>query len=162
MLVQSKKWKCRDKKKVRKQFNKCVLIAVVIATTLTEPGFAQGKRCSSGSRQGRSQCVSQFTNKPGNLTISGDCIPYQLWVNPEYGEEYTRLMQIAINTGANKDDFNTAIINFYRAQEISGVTDSEVRRGLLGAIMARAIQKNPVAGYSPARIWLLITGEYGS
>ncbi len=138
---------------MRKQFNKCVLIAVVIATTLTTPVFAQGKRA---------QCVSQFTNKPGNLTVSGDCIPYQLWVNPEYGEEYTRLMRIAINTAATKDDFNTAIINFYRAQEISGVTDSEVRRGLLGAIMARAIQKNPVAGYSPARIWLLITGEYGS
>jgi hypothetical protein len=137
---------------VPKQLNCCVLAAVVIATTLTTRSFAQNNR---------SKCVSQFTNKPGNLTDSGDCIPYQLWVNAEYGAEYSRLMRIAINA-ATKDDFNTAIINFYRAQEISGVTDSEVRRGLLGAIMARAIQKNPVTGYSAARLWLLITGEYGS
>ncbi len=135
-----------------KQLNWFVLIAVVIATTLTTPSFAQNNR---------PQCFSQFTKKQGNLNDSGDCIPYQLDVNPEYGAEYTRLMRIAINAAANKDDFNTAIINFYRAQEISGIADLEVRRGLLGAIMARAVQKNPVTGYSSARMWLLITGEYG-
>lgn len=136
-----------------KQLNKCVLVAVIIATNITARSFAQSSR---------SQCVGQFTSKPGTLTVTGDCIPYQIWVNPAYGAEYTRLMRIAIGAAANRNDFNTAIVNFYRAQEISGVTDSEVRRALLGAIMARAIQKNPVSGYSPTRIWLLITGEYGS
>jgi hypothetical protein len=135
---------------VAKQLNWCVLIAVVIVTTLTTPSFAQNNR---------SQCFSQFTKKQGNLSDSGDCIPDPLEVNAEYGAEYSRLMRIAINA-ALKDDFNTAIINFYRAQEISGIADLEVRRGLLGAIMARAVQKNPVTGYSPVRMWLLITGEY--
>jgi hypothetical protein len=105
------------------------------------------------------KCVSQITNKPGNL-FSKDCIPNRLWINPDYGLEYGRLMRIAIKAAANRDDYDTAIINFSRAQAISGVRDLEVRRGLLGAILAKALQKNPVQGYSPSRMWLLVTGEF--
>jgi hypothetical protein len=106
-----------------------------------------------------SSCNSQITNKPGSVTILGDCIPNRLWINRAYGLEYGRLMRIAIASAANRDDYDTAMINFYRAQQISGVTDSEVRRGLLGAIMAKALQRNPVRGYSPSRMWLMVTGE---
>jgi hypothetical protein len=106
-----------------------------------------------------SPCISQITNKAGSISILGDCIPNRLWINRDYGFEYARLMRIAIASAANRDDYDTAMINFYRAQQISGVTDSEVRRGLLGAIMAKALQRNPVRGYSPARMWLMVTGE---
>jgi len=138
---------------VKQTFNQ-VLVGVVVAittvTAINTPGvFAKDE----------SKCISQITGKPGNL-FSGECIPNGLWINPGYGIEYARLMRIAIKAAANKDDYDTAFINFSRAQTISGVTDSEVRRGLLGAILAKSLQKNPVRGYFPSRIWLLVTGEF--
>ncbi|MBD2211108.1 hypothetical protein H6G27_14605 [Nostoc linckia FACHB-104] len=127
-----------------------VVIAMTTVTAINIPGvFAQDKP----------KCISQITGKAGNL-FSGECIPNGLWINPSYGKEYARLMRIAIKAAANKDDYDTAFINFSRAQAISGVTDSEVRRGLLGAILAKSLQKNPVQGYFPSRIWLLVTGEF--
>jgi hypothetical protein len=146
---------------MRKQINKSLLLSVVMVTTLTTPSFAQYEPLPPKTRS-RSQCVSQLTNKRGTITVQGDCIPYQIWINPEYGTEYARLVQIGIERAASKNDYNTAIINFRRAQRISGVTDSEVRRALLGAVMAKAIQENPVTGYTPRRLWILVTGEYGS
>ncbi|OUL18184.1 hypothetical protein [Nostoc sp. 106C] len=138
---------------MKQVFNQ-VLLGVVAAIT-TFPTI----NISVFAAKADSKCISQITGKPGNL-FSGDCIPNGLWINPNYGLEYARLMRIAIKAAANKDDYNTAIINFSRAQGISGVTDSEVRRGLLGAILAKSLQKNPVQGYFPSRIWLLVTGEF--
>ena len=138
---------------MRQAFNQVLVLGVAAITTFTAihiPVVAQNNS---------TKCVSQITGKAGNL-FSGDCIPNRLWINPSYGAEYGRLMRIAIQAAANRDDYNTAIINFSRAQSISGVTDSEVRRGLLGAILAKSLQKNPVQGYFPSRIWLLVTGEF--
>jgi hypothetical protein len=139
---------------VKQAFNQGLLVigvaAITTFTAIDLPAFAA---------KGDTKCISQITGKAGNL-FSGDCIPNGLWLNPKYGEEYARLMRIAIQAAANRDDYDTAMINFSRAQRISGVTDSEVRRGLLGAIMAKSLQKNPVQGYFPSRIWLLVTGEF--
>ncbi len=90
----------------------------------------------------------------------GERIPHRLRINPAYGSEYARLMNIAIKAGAIKKDYDCAIINFRRAQEISGATDSEVRRGLLGATLAKQIQSNPNETSSPYQVWLILTGEY--
>ncbi|MEM7726859.1 MAG: hypothetical protein AAF208_10875 [Cyanobacteria bacterium P01_A01_bin.45] len=109
---------------------------------------------------GQSRCTSNITNTPGSLRYTGDCIPRPLWINPSHGYNYSRYMQVAIKSAIYKYDYDTAIINFKRAQAISGYKDPEVRRGLLGATIAKAIKKNPVPGYSHPRIWLLITGEY--
>ncbi|OUL34288.1 hypothetical protein BV372_14315 [Nostoc sp. T09] len=138
---------------MRQVFNQVllgVIAAIITFPTINIPVLAA---------KDDTKCISQITGKPGNL-FSGDCIPNGLWINPKYGLEYARLMRIAIKAAANKDDYNTAIINFSRAQAISGVTDSEVRRGLLGAILAKSLQKNPVQGYFPSRIWLLVSGEF--
>ncbi|MFH7025908.1 MAG: hypothetical protein ACHBN1_11005 [Heteroscytonema crispum UTEX LB 1556] len=132
--------------------DRVLVVAVTAVTTVTAVTPAMGNKADSG-------CISQITSKPGSVTILGDCIPNRLWINPDYGFEYGRLMRIAIASAANRDDYDTAMINFYRAQQISGVKDSEVRRGLLGAIMAKALQRNPVRGYSPSRMWLMVTGE---
>ncbi|BAY23387.1 hypothetical protein NIES2100_31520 [Calothrix sp. NIES-2100] len=137
---------------MRQAFNQVLLVGVTAITTFTAinlPVFAA---------KDDSKCISQITGKPGNI-FSGDCIPNGLWINSNFGAEYARLMRIAIKA-ANREDYDTAIINFSRAQSISGVTDSEVRRGLLGAILAKSLQKNPVQGYFPSRIWLLVTGEF--
>ncbi|WP_017652805.1 hypothetical protein [Fortiea contorta] len=133
--------------------NQVLVGAIAAVTTIAATNI------SPAVAQSDPKCISQITNKPGKL-FSGDCIPNALWINPDYGAEYARLMRIAIKAAANKDDYDTAFINFSRAQGISGVTDSEVRRALLGAILAKAIQKNPVQGYFPSRIWLLVTGEF--
>ena len=78
-------------------------MAIAITITVTTPSFAQ-------YRSSQSECFSQFANKLGyfsnSRTNSGDCIPYPLEVNPEYGAEYSRLMRIAINAGTN-NDFNS-------------------------------------------------------
>ncbi|MBD2357913.1 hypothetical protein H6G41_25425 [Tolypothrix sp. FACHB-123] len=136
-------------------FNRGLVVVVGVATITTFTAI----NLPDVAAQDKTKCISQITGKAGNV-FSGDCIPNGLWINPSYGAEYARLMRIAIQAAANKDDYDTAIINFSRAQRISGVTDSEVRRGLLGAIMAKSIQKNPVQGYFPSRIWLLVTGEF--
>ncbi|WP_161938143.1 hypothetical protein [Mastigocoleus testarum] len=125
--------------------------STTIVTLIVNPTFANSRPA---------QCVSPMTNTPGNIRYTGDCIPRPLWINPNYGSNYARFMRVAIKSAVNKYDYDTAIINFYRAQEISGYRDPEVRRGLLGAVMAKAIKKTPVPGYSHPRIWLLITGEY--
>lgn len=122
-----------------------------IVASIVNPTFANSRSA---------QCVSPITNTPGSIRYTGDCIPRPLWIDPNYGSNYARFMRVAIKSAVNKYDYDTAIINFYRAQEISGYRDPEVRRGLLGAVMAKAIKKNPVPGYSHPRIWLLITGEY--
>ncbi len=140
---------------MRQALNQVLVVAVAAITTVTTTAFP----VTAGNND--TKCVSQITNKPGHL-FSGDCIPNGLWINPDYGLEYGRLMRIAIKAAASRDDYDTAFINFSRAQGISGVTDSEVRRGLLGAILAKAIQKNPVQGYSASRMWLLVTGEFDS
>ncbi|MDZ7959999.1 MAG: hypothetical protein RMY34_19305 [Aulosira sp. DedQUE10] len=134
-------------------FNQVLLGVVIVSTTVAAINI------SGVSAQNKAKCISQITGKAGNI-FSGECIPNGLWINSSYGIEYARLMRIAIKAAANKDDYNTAFINFSRAQTISGVTDSEVRRGLLGAILAKSLQKNPVQGYFPSRIWLLVTGEF--
>jgi ABC-type sugar transport system substrate-binding protein len=133
--------------------NQVLVTAIATVTTIAATNIP------SAVAQKDPKCLSQITNKPGKL-FSGDCIPNALWINPDYGLEYARLMRIAIKAAANQDDYDTAFINFSRAQGISGVTDSEVRRGLLGATLAKAIQKNPIQGYFPSRIWLLVTGEF--
>ena len=91
---------------------------------------------------GESDCVSEITKTPGSIEY-GHCVPHRLWINPAYGAEYARRKQIAINAGGTGSDYNTAIINFRRAQIISGVTDSEVRRGLLGATLAKQAAERP-------------------
>lgn len=106
------------------------------------------------------ECTSQITKTPGFNNFAGECIPVRLRINPGYGNEYIRLMRIAIESVTKREDYDTAIINFYRAQQYSGNSDLEVRRGLLGAEMAKAIKKHSTSGYSPLRMWLLITGEY--
>lgn len=138
---------------MKQAINQVLVAAIATFTTIAATNIP------SAVAQNDPKCISQITNKPGKL-FSGDCIPNALWINPDYGLEYARLMRIAIKAAANKDDYDTAFINFSRAQGISGVTDSEVRRGLLGATLAKAIQKNPIQGYFPSRIWLLVTGEF--
>ncbi|MEO0969876.1 MAG: hypothetical protein AAFX80_16480 [Cyanobacteria bacterium J06639_18] len=128
-----------------------LVASMTIVTSIVNPAFANNRPA---------QCVSPITNTPGNIRYTGDCIPRPLWINPNYGSNYARFMRVAIKSAVNKYDYDTAIINFYRAQEISGYRDPEVRRGLLGAVMAKAIKKTPVPGYSHPRIWLLVTGEY--
>ena len=128
-----------------------LVASTTIATSIVNPAFGNSRH---------SRCVSPITNTPGSVRYTGDCIPHPLWINPNYGSRYAQFMRVGIKSAVNKYDYDTAIINFYRAQEISGYQDPEVRRGLLGAVMAKAIKKNPVPGYSHPRIWLLVTGEY--
>lgn len=125
-----------------------VVIVGIAMTSVPRPALA-----------GDSDCVSEITKTPGSIEY-GDCVPHRLWINPAYGSEYARLMQIAINAGGTGNDYDTAIINFRRAQTISGVTDSEVRRGLLGATLAKQAKETQDGTHTPYQVWLRVTGEY--
>jgi hypothetical protein len=103
-------------------------------------------------------CVSEITKTAGSMA-KGSCIPHGLSINLSYGSEYARLMSKAI-TASYMNDYDTAIIHFKKAQTISGSSDSEVARGLLGATMAKHIKNNPDKRHTSYQVWLLVTGEY--
>ncbi len=129
----------------------CLTVATVFATAITSltPALAQ---------QSNYNCVSEITKTPGSIA-KGCCIPHGLSINLSYGSEYARLMSKAI-TASYADDYDTAIIHFKKAQTLSGSSDSEVARGLLGATMAKHIKNNPDKKRTPYQVWLLVTGEY--
>jgi hypothetical protein len=126
-------------------------VATVFATAITSltPVLAQ---------QGNYNCVSEISKTPGSIT-QGSCIPRGLSINLNYGAEYAKLMSKAI-AASYVNDYDTAIIHFKKAQSISGSSDAEVARGLLGATLAKQSINSPDGRRTPYQVWLLVTGEH--
>ena len=103
-------------------------------------------------------------------TISHDgmhpfCLPPSIKVPSSLkGTDYERYMNIAINAGANKDDYDTAMINFDKAlAEVQNSSDSEAKRaserGYKAAFLAKVAKGTDNKPYT---FWLLVSGVYGN
>jgi len=102
---------------------------------------------------------------PSRKAPDDTCLPPPLAIIPEYGKNYTRLMKTGIRAGI-KGDYNTALINFRRAQQIEiskdylGYTNREALRGINGAMVAQRYQLEPhsVKRLTPKFFWYYWTG----
>jgi len=102
---------------------------------------------------------------PSRKAPDDTCLPPPLAIIPGYGKDYTRLMKTAIRAGI-RGDYNTALINFRRAQQIEisknylGYTNREALRGINGAMVAHRYQlePHPVKRLTPKFFWYYWTG----
>ena len=102
---------------------------------------------------------------PSHKAKDDTCLPPPLVIIPEYGKEYTRLMKTGIRAGI-RGDYNTALINFRRAQQIEiakgylGYANREALRGINGAMVAQRYELEPhaVKRLTPKFFWYYWTG----
>jgi len=130
------------------------LAAATVMTSAVMPASAHYERYSK-------ECYSQVVDRKG-AWLNGDCIPYPVKTSTFNGlaKSYMETgLKAVIGSCLKTADWNTAIINFKRAWNVtpSGTfAEAEIERALQGAIYAK---QEKYSGGDAYTTWLIFAGN---